>query len=244
LYHALTYASTATTNKNKFQWETTYKARFDLRGHCDLFVSPIYNTNNTFYHNGNDAMGLLKGTTVNSPLIDLVGIKGDISMAPTSAGDSNLAYWSDPNTTGYNAILTKDRTLQRKSNIKKGKVLDYDLGDTQFNVADWTLYSADYFMGLGTHTCECLVTATTDKRKTANFEYFPNPIRKGVLTLKGSEGMRSATLYNILGQAIRSEKLNGDVTNQIDLSGLNSGMFTLTIQFENGTDATQKVIIE
>ncbi|MEY4925641.1 MAG: hypothetical protein RI894_77 [Bacteroidota bacterium] len=236
LYHALTYDATAATNKNKFQWESTYKPKFDLRSHCDLFVCPVYNTNKTFYHNGNDAMALLKGTAVNSPVIDAVGIVGDATMATAT-------YWADPNATGYNAILTRDRTLARKPSIKKGLVLDYAAGNTDFNVADWTLYSNDYFMGLGQHTCDCFV-ATLNTRQTANFEYFPNPIRKGVLTLKASEGMNTATLYNILGQAVRTEKLNGDVSNQIDLSGLNGGMFTLTVTFANGQESTQKVIIE
>ncbi len=240
LHYALTYGSTATANKNKFQWGTTYRPQYDLRSKCNLFVCPVYNTNRTMYHNGNDAMALVKGTTVNSPVVDAVGIVGDVTMATAS-------YWADPAGVAgdYRTILTRDRTLQRDSTKKTGRVLDYAAGDTDFNVADWKLYSNDYFMGLGQHHCACYpTTATENTAQKTGFTYFPNPISKGMLTLRSSEGMKSAVLYNLLGQTVRSVKLSGDVTEQIDLSGLQAGVFTLSIKFANGAESSQKVIIE
>lgn len=236
LHYALSYAAGATADKNRYQWESTYKPQYDLRGHCDLFVSPVYNTNNVLYHSGNDAMALLKGTTLTSPVVDAVGIIGDLTMQTGT-------YWGDPSATGYRAILTKQRTLQRKATVKTGRVLESAAGDTQFNVADWDLYSANYFMGLGQHTCNCFVS-TDNTTKKAVFSYFPNPINQGFITLRASEGIRSASLLNALGQVVRSEKMSGDVSEQINLGGLTGGIYMLTVQFVGGAEATQKVVVQ
>ena len=174
IYKAATYGGNTV---NKFQWSTTYKSRWDLRSHVDTFACPVYATNNVFYHNGNDAMALIKGSSLTSPVVDVVGIIGDASIS-AAAGWSN----TDPNALPYDQIVTKDHTLIRKSTIKKGKVLNVSTGASDFNVEDYDVYSENYFLNLGRHTCDCQVVGTAQQKATTSFTLYPNPISRGVVT--------------------------------------------------------------
>jgi hypothetical protein len=101
----------------------------------DGFFSPVYNTSNAFYWNGNDAVMLAKGTLPSDPtllinaanvpnfaIIDIFGKIGENPANETGSSAGNDGAWSTqfPYSTGLGVLVTKDHSMLRKSSIKKG----------------------------------------------------------------------------------------------------------------------------
>jgi hypothetical protein len=101
----------------------------------DGFYSPVYNTSNAFYWNGNDAVMLAKGTLPASPatlinatnvpnfaIIDIFGKIGENPANETGSAAGNDGAWSTgfPYSTGLGVLVTKDHSMLRKATIKKG----------------------------------------------------------------------------------------------------------------------------
>jgi hypothetical protein len=229
LYRALTY----NTASAKFQWESTYKSRWDLSGRADTRLCPVYATNNTMYHNGDDAMALIKGFSVANPVvIDAVGV----------IGEQPVGSWTDPNAASpYLIQLTKDRTLVRKPNIETGKVLISDGGTTVFNVADWTIHSQNYFLDLGKHESVCYISTETKINKVV-FNLFPNPVHHGMVSLRTTENIVNTEITNLLGQVVRTEK--GSNLQSVDMSNLIGGVYMVTVTAANGNKGVQKVVVQ
>lgn len=59
-------------NTMPFQYETTYKAEYDLQGKADVFACPDYNVNRSMSFNGNDAVFLISGTTLPQMAVTLL----------------------------------------------------------------------------------------------------------------------------------------------------------------------------
>jgi predicted extracellular nuclease len=94
-------------------------------------------TNSSPWFNGDDAVALLKGTTV----LDVVGQIG-----------------VDPGTEwGTGLTSTADNTLRRKSTICAGDPNGTDAFDPS---AEWDGYATDTFGGLGAHSANCATNAT------------------------------------------------------------------------------------
>jgi hypothetical protein len=101
----------------------------------DGFYSPVYNTSNAFYWNGNDAVMLAKGTLPANPatlinatnvpnfaIIDIFGKIGENPANETGSAAGNDGAWSTgfPYSTGLGVLVTKDHSMLRKATIKKG----------------------------------------------------------------------------------------------------------------------------
>jgi hypothetical protein len=101
----------------------------------DGFYSPVYNTSNAFYWNGNDAIMLAKGTLPADPtllinatnvpnfaIMDIFGKIGENPANETGSSAGNDGAWSTqfPYSTGLGVLVTKDHSMLRKSTIKKG----------------------------------------------------------------------------------------------------------------------------
>lgn len=230
LFRALTYNAASA----KFQWEQTYKSRWDLSGRADIRICPVYATNNTMYHNGDDAMALVKGNSVNNPnVIDAVGVIGE------DPGTS----WVDPNAaTPYLVQQTQDRTLVRKPNIEAGTVLISDGGTTVFNAGDWKMYSQNYFLDLGKHNSICTPVGTQNKQNNIAFSLFPNPVHHGMVSLRTTENIVSIEITDLVGRVIRTEKASN--MQAIDMSNLIGGVYMVTVVAANGNKGVQKVVVQ
>ncbi|MFM7472523.1 MAG: lamin tail domain-containing protein, partial [Crocinitomicaceae bacterium] len=105
----------------------------NVRG--DGFYSPVYNTSNAFYWNGNDAVMLAKGTLPADPatlinatnvpnfaIIDIFGKIGENPANETGSSAGNDGAWSTqfPYSNGLGVLVTKDHSMLRKASIKKG----------------------------------------------------------------------------------------------------------------------------
>ncbi|MEY4289302.1 MAG: hypothetical protein RLZZ30_1390 [Bacteroidota bacterium] len=106
-----------------------------LQARADGFYCPVYNTSNSFYWNGNDAVMLAKGTlpatattlinATNVPgfaIVDLFGKIGENPANETGTSSGNDGAWSTqfPYSTGLGVLVTKDHSMIRKPTVVKG----------------------------------------------------------------------------------------------------------------------------
>ncbi len=105
-----------------------------LQVRADGFFSPVYNTSNAFYWNGNDAVLLAKGTltgpSTNSVTtatgFQIIDVFGKIGENPANDQGQVCAScggaWSSafPYNTGQGELMTLDHSLIRKSTVLKG----------------------------------------------------------------------------------------------------------------------------
>ena len=73
-----------------------------------------------------------------------------------------------------------------------------------------------------------------------SYNVYPNPV-KDVLTVTG-EDMKQVTVYNALGQLVKSVNCN-DNTVQINVNDLQNGMYFVNVISNNGTITTSKVSV-
>ena len=66
---------------------------------------------------------------------------------------------------------------------------------------------------------------------------FPNPTN-GIVCIEGTT-VSEVQVYNVLGQLVKTVQN----TNEIDLSNLNQGVYTLQIKDENHTIMNKKVLV-
>lgn len=79
----------------------------------------------------------------------------------------------------------------------------------------------------------------TDEYQALDFKLYPNPT-SGQITI-ALEGMQKVVVYNTLGQALLNKEANDDVL-QLDLSGLENGLYWIKVMAQNGTAVRSFVI--
>ncbi len=230
-----------------------YNEEYDLQCKADVFLCPEYETNNTMYFNGNDAVALVRGTTVaqdGSNLVDVIGVIGE-NPEVTIMEDA----WVDEN--GY--WLTKDRTLVRKPEITEGRnnIPDvvYIAGGT-FTGEGWYSYPKNDFQYLGIHNSVCNATPKPDKFScvtgvnvyeinTIPFKMFPNPNHSGLLFVEAEAEIDRVEIFNILGQRVFAQKI-GFANSRIELNinNLNNGMYIVNLFFDKNQLSVQKLVVE
>lgn len=76
-----------------------------------------------------------------------------------------------------------------------------------------------------------------------SLKLFPNPVQDR-LTLSSNEGMVHVDVYSVTGQLVLSQKLADQELADIDMSGLNSGIYMAQVLGVNGDRVTTRVIVE
>ena len=230
-----------------------YNEEYDLQCKADEFLCPDYDTNNSMYFNGNDAMALVKGTEVatdGSNLVDVIGVIGE-NPENTIMEDA----WVDEN--GY--WLTKDRTLVRNTEIGGGRSalsdVVYAAGGT-FTGTEWQSHPKNSFQFLGIHNSVCNLESKPDEFScvtgvgayevnTIPFSMFPNPNSLGMLTIEAAKKIDNIEVFNILGQHILSEKVGFSSDRiELNLGSLEKGMYLVNLKFDNNQVSIQKLVIE
>ena len=136
-----------------------------LQVRADGFFSPVYNTSNAFYWNGNDAIVLFKGTLTGSattqlsaitPALIPIDIFGKIGENPgPDTGWSTTA----PYNTGAGVIVTVDHSLIRKSTVLKGVT---NIAITEFAVVSTNASYSGISAGISGSNVQLLVTPVND----------------------------------------------------------------------------------
>lgn len=213
---------------------TEYNDFLDLEGRGDAFVCPVYNTNNAFYFNGNDAVALITGTTVandGSNIIDVVGVIGE---------DPTGGQWATPS----GQWITKDKTITRNPNIEGGTGAVIAIQGDTVAYADWTIYSKNTFTVLGEHGCSCDPDYTsTQPINTVDFGMYPNPTN-GLFTIEAAEVIERVEVYNMVGQMIHSNSSVNTEKAFINIDNANKGIHIVKIYFNDNSIGIKKLLID
>ena len=78
-----------------------------------------------------------------------------------------------------------------------------------------------------------------DATKQFRFTLFPNPVSSNIVTISGIAGAKKAVLHDLMGRVV----LETEIDNQLNVSGVNSGIYLLELT-SGGKKATKKLIIQ
>ena len=223
-----------TDSLNNFEpiYGTEYNEFLDLQGKADAFLCPVYNVNNAMYFNGNDAVALVKGSTIladGSNLLDVVGVIGE------DPGQS----WVDV----FGNFLTRDKTLERKPDIGGGTgIVAAALQDT-FAYVQYNVWGKNNFYGLGEHDCVCDpdFVASAPELNQVEFKVFPNPA-SSELTVQAAESIERIEVYNLLGERVIVQNYGENAFHQVNVNiqSLETGMYVISLFFDDEKQSVQK----
>ncbi|MGO3184299.1 MAG: T9SS type A sorting domain-containing protein [Aequorivita sp.] len=206
---------------------------------------PIVDVDVTYYDDDNGKPGTVIGSE-NSVTIDgsnAIGSMDNISLNVYEVnmsvdpfeftGDANnpTSYWiqltatSSQNTDVY-WVGTYDNIVGNEMNSNDGSGWFVDL---------------DGLDGLYTWSGDCSPVLGVEDNQLVQFSVYPNPARD-ILYLKTKENIDSISLFNLLGQEVRTDKIDGSTT-EISLAGLPVGTYILKASI-NGQVETRKIIKE
>ena len=193
--------------------------------------APVYPS--PLYMNGNDAMTLSKNGTI----IDIIGKIGE------DPGDA----WTDDATAGFTdanggAWWTKNHTLVRKANVKTGVKTSPIL----FNpAAEWDSLSINTWTNLGTHECDCSSGGPSSiEDKSTSFVLYPNPATNNqTINVSTNKAIKSFELINALGQKVNLNYTHSNSQAYIHTHNINSGIYSLTIIFEDNSIKNSSIVI-
>lgn len=95
--------------------------------------------------------------------------------------------------------------------------------------------------GCGVAQISIQLTLGFEENNFRNFTCYPNPV-KNLMSIRNTNNIDTLTIYNIMGQSLLETKANSAEV-QLDLSGLESGVYSIKIKSGNQVKI-QKVIIE
>lgn len=228
------------------------------------------------YMNGNDVMALLKSDDKvldNAVAVDLIGEIGLGAAIVDETGwsfiqDSTLTYSYDSttNTTQGQVInyivqdadingqnfgpywmaWTKDHSLIRKPNVKKGVTQN----PSPFEVkVEWDTISdeKDVWDSLGTHDCECndITNVNQILPETAQVKVYPNPSSDGNIQVNSSHDIYSIEVLNLLGQSVYREKYDGlKKLVTMNLGNLEKGIYVLKVNNSDYNYVVKKIWLQ
>lgn len=240
----------------------------DLQAKADQYYCPDYNTSNTFYWNGNDAVVLFKGTIdptlpLSFSISDLTNVQpldifGKIGEDP----GEGWTYDGSPVANG-GIVVTKDHFLVRKANVKKGVATPVSTfkPNIEWDTLSFFTFKLDQngdtirnnqgapakFMNvdnLGKHTCDCgnaTAVSEASKNEVFDFKIFPNPIENKTLNIITTDQIKQISVYNSLGQKIKDIP-NAKPYMSIQLE-VNQGVYFVTGMSPSGIKVTKKFIV-
>ena len=193
--------------------------------------APVYPS--PLYMNGNDAMTLSKNGTI----IDIIG----------KIGEDPGEAWTDDATAGFTdanggAWWTKNHTLVRKASVKSGVTTSPIL----FNpAAEWDSLSINTWTNLGTHECDCSSGGPSSiEDKSTSFVLYPNPATNmQTINVSANKAIKSFELINALGQKVNLNYTHSNSQAYIHTHNINSGIYSLTIIFEDNSIKNSSIVI-
>lgn len=237
-----------------------------LQVRADGFFAPVYNTSNSFYWNGNDAVMLAKGTlsatatdnVTTAAGFQIIDIFGKIGENP---GPNTGWSTTSPYNTGVGAIVTVDHSMIRKSSVLKGVTAqvttfnplgEYDSipavtylmdgnGDTVVSQQGNPILFGNWF-SLGTHDCGCNPLAVGEKTQE-QLVLYPNPSLDGTVYIKGAADIREVQVINALGQVIGryTNSANAQMTLRL---GTDRGVYIVRMIDNAGEALSKRVVVK
>lgn len=204
-----------------------------LQALADVFLCPVYTVNKMMYFNGNDAVTLEKFS--NGAIVDMIG---KIGQDPGNgwnddedAGFMQTEYW-DPNHWTYN------NTMIRKGSVKKGMENIPEF----FNPSiEWDTVGVNVFANLRSHACDCNPQSVDQSSPQTVLVMYPNPVANSAITLQSSKTISKVEVFNVIGQHVLSVNYDGSMAKvQVDLKGMNSGLYIAKVLYTDNTSTTRK----
>lgn len=180
------------------------------------------------YQNGDDAIVLVRV----SPYA-IVDIFGKIGEQPATA-------WSDvyPYNGTVGTWITKDHTMIRKSTITAGVTVNPTVFDV---MSSYDTLPKDTWTNLGIHNSTCNTSGIFEAAaKSGKVSAYPNP-SNGLVTLSASSAIASVEVYNALGELVDSRSFGKNAEQQIDLSGMQPGLYVIRARLVTGQQTVTKV---
>lgn len=218
-----------------------------------------------FYFNGNDAMTLekLDGTAVD--LIGVVGLGSKIEKAEGwgPATDTTINYNTANGAASYtisNYIVTpevywfswtSDRTLVRKSTVKKGIMAN----PAYFKVStEWDTVprdkdhpkGRDIWSELGKHKCDCQPNNSVNLRLSDNIvDIYPNPVGNNKIFIVGMKNISTVEIITLEGKVMMKKQYSTlENTVGVDIPKLKSGLYLVKVMNTNQEFVMKKLRIE
>jgi hypothetical protein len=202
-------------------------------GYCDMVLfnmgdmaEPNGSYPTPMHMNGNDAMVLTK----NGVIIDVIGKVGE---------DPASGAWTDDAASGFTlgGWWTAQHTLIRKSTVLYGDNNGLDLFDPS---VEWDSLVVGSWNNLGYHSCDCQGTSAVNETNEISYIMYPNPANEGAsVIIKATEKIEKVEVINILGAKALTTNSNTIIT-----SDLAKGTYIVNIQFSDGRQADNKIIVE
>ncbi len=232
-----------------------YHEEYDLQCKADVFLCPDYDTNNTMYFNGNDAMALLKGEALEadgSNLLDVIGVIGE---------DPTVSIMQDAWVDADGGWLTKDKTLVRSYSVDNGRNAFSEVISTQggtFVGEGWFKSYKNDFSYLGIHNSVCNtedapnkfscslgpILSSTELSPIA-FKVFPNPTSNGELQIEAEANISKVEIFNVIGERlIIDTSMNNSSLASINVDQLQNGAYLVKVYFSNNHFSMKKLIVE
>jgi hypothetical protein len=162
--------------------------------------------------NGNDARGLLKIAGIDSIIVDLIGI-------PDQDPGNGWAVAGIPN-------ATMNRTLVRKPDVHRGNTDWAASAGSNSDNSEWHVMSTDYFQNLGRHDYTPLAS-NPGSIESRDIKVYPNPADH-VVYVECIHDKFSTVITDISGRPCTITHHN-DLTGKIDISGLEPGIYIISI---------------
>jgi hypothetical protein len=219
------------------RYGSTYNDFLDLAGRADAFFDPTYDNVNPMYFNGNDAVALIEGTSVDPSGNNILDVVGVISEDPAGGSwTTNTGYW-----------VTKNRTIVRKPNIEAGKLVVKGVGVDTMPYNDWEIFPNNTFYVIdGDHDCSCDPSFVSTKEVNINdFNIYPNPATANrMVMIEAEAAIESVEIFNILGQTVATQQFNNSAPRQeVAIPNVNTGVYLMSIRFKDNTVTTRKLSI-
>ncbi|MFO8086227.1 MAG: T9SS type A sorting domain-containing protein [Bacteroidales bacterium] len=216
---------------------TGYDTMIDpaLQALADSFYCPVYNVNETFYWNGNDAVSLEK---LDGTLVDLMGEVGV---------DPGLS-WTMDSAANYTDALggrwwTRNHTLVRKPWITEGVTSN----PSPFIVANqWDSLPYNTFDHLGWHDCACHGWTGIETYETSSNSMFvyPNPVSDHKVMLKATANITHVSIMDMTGRIVYNREVSNQAAIRIQNLNLEQGMYLLNARLEDGAQLTEKIYVQ
>ena len=159
-----------------------------------------------------------------------------------------LGNGSDEISIQCNGTVIDEVSWDNGATFPDGTGVSMELAFSKFNATDndlgvnWGLATSTFGAGdLGTPGVANDFTLSNDQFSLNNFRMYPNPVTGNELTISVENGNAvDVTIYSALGQVVIAQN---EVTNSIDVSALNAGLYIVKVS-QNGNSQTRKLVVQ
>ncbi|MFK7781913.1 T9SS type A sorting domain-containing protein [Psychroserpens sp.] len=176
--------------------------------------------------------GELDSTVLTTGATVLVVMSYDLTSGSISA-------WVNPNDSSFGGSAPAASATSAEAGDIVTSFNQFALRQDSANETAFTLFDE---LRIGTSWADVTpTTLSTDEFNTSAFKVYPNPTSLGFVNIQSANNAKTfVAVYDVLGKEVINTALTN---NQLNVSGLNSGIYIMKIS-QNNNSITKKLIIE